>query len=470
VKIIEQKCARLMTLLKPSYQRGKLDLPVPPIAKSLASYPLQLNRTPISESIVEDSWKKLLLRARRKCRDILSHRSQQMMQNLGGMGGTGGVTTLYGDAKDVKSGSTRTSRSNSQGSEVSAVSATDAMYAMYADLTESQIVLACIVEQVVEWAQDEYKQRLLRKISCVKDRLETIHRFRLQMIISLHERFVVSGHLSLDSQNSINSSSSWLFNSNPDLAYQKAVREKFPFLDLTEPVIFDTPAALNGKSGVLYVTLGYALFYSPGTLFMSGPEIVVFTLRAVVLLGVITGDGTRIQYTYPGNECLTPPRGGSLSNLAGLSASSPTDPNSTTVATTAATGGTGSDGGGGTDLLHLHEGIGGSGGSGGGGGSSIVIEPTSAIGSSGGSTSAMAYTAAELRQNNSTGGGSIVIHNSGGRGVTKIVPGPFVLSSVRLVDCTGSKDATFEVSGGLTPDFSKRVADLIDLIIKVRVC
>ena len=55
-----------MTLLKPSYNRAKIDLPPPPENKSLLHYTLTLSHTALHESINPELFKLILLRARKK--------------------------------------------------------------------------------------------------------------------------------------------------------------------------------------------------------------------------------------------------------------------------------------------------------------------------------------------------------------------------------------------------------------------
>jgi hypothetical protein len=76
VKIIEQKCARLMTLLKPSYVRAKLDMPAPPLSKGLSQYPLDPAKTVLSADQHAERWTTAVLRARKQCKKVLSARSQ----------------------------------------------------------------------------------------------------------------------------------------------------------------------------------------------------------------------------------------------------------------------------------------------------------------------------------------------------------------------------------------------------------
>ena len=64
IKHIEQQCAKMMTVLQPSYTRADLPLPSPPSPASLTSYKLELPRKPIFDVSIDQS-KLLILKARR---------------------------------------------------------------------------------------------------------------------------------------------------------------------------------------------------------------------------------------------------------------------------------------------------------------------------------------------------------------------------------------------------------------------
>jgi hypothetical protein len=275
--------------------------------------------------------------------------------------------------------------------------------------------------------RNSFDHGLTVQILSVRDRLETIHRFRIQLLLSLHERFVVTGQAHASGiSTSTASSSSWLFGSSEsaDLAYQRSVREKFPFLELTNPVIFDTPAillsgerglfdsaaaALNGKSGTLYVSLDYLMFYAGGGLLFAAPDIVAVPLRSVVLLEVVDAEGTVVGCRYAGEDHKTPPVSLAQAHPA-TSTSSDDGINS-------------------------------------GAGAAAVVGNTVTIQKPGDAATA-----------------STILLPSG-----KMVPASARLPhSLRLVDSMGTTDVTVEVKG-LTLDFVRRVGDLLDLILRVSV-
>jgi hypothetical protein len=262
----------------------------------------------------------------------------------------------------------------------------------------------------------------LPQINSVRDRLETIHRFRIQLLLSLHERFVVSGQAGAAATTST-TSSSWLFggssSQSADLAYQKSVREKFPFLELTNPVIFDTPAvllsgesglfdsaaaALNGKSGTVYTSLDYFMFYSSGgMLFASTPEIVAVPLRTVALMEVVDAEGMVISCRYAGDD-------------QGLQLTQP--------------------------VTHA--------------GSATEGKANAAVT---GTNVSIQRSDPSSTANGSSGG---IVLPSG-----QTVPASARLPhSIRIVDVAGTTDVTVEVKG-LTLDYCRRVGDLIDLIVRV---
>lgn len=268
----------------------------------------------------------------------------------------------------------------------------------------------------------------------MRDRLETIHRFRIQLLLSLHERFVVAGQTSAATATAAAAvtTSSWLFGgggaggSSADLAYQKSVRDKFPFLELTNPVIFDTAAillsgesglldsgaaALNGKTGTMYVTLDYFMFYTAGgMLFVAHPEIVAVPLRTVALMEVVDSEGVVIACRYAGEDGITVP---------------------VSLAQAARTRNSGEEG------------------------STVTT----------GSSSATKSNSVSIQKADSAGASSGVVLSSG-----KVIPASARLPhSIRLVDCTGTTDVTVEVKG-LTMDYCRRVGDLLDLIVRVCDC
>lgn len=409
-----------MTLLKPSFLRARLDLPAPPTSRSILTYDLPLERAPLAEGLNAELWKLVLLRARRKCRELLTARTQLVCHS-----------------------NSNTQHQQFRAREGEGESAGDATIGVTPDTrTEAQIVLECIVEQFVVWAQEEYKQRLFRKINHVKDRLETIHRFRIQLILSLHERFVVNG-----TTLSATTTSSWLFNSNPDLTYQRAIRDKFPFLDLYEPVLFDTPAillsgkagmfdaaaaALNGKTGVMYLTLGYLMFYCGGGFLAAAPDIVVVALRSVVLLELVGEDGTLVSFSYSGDAAEV-----GVAALAG-----PVEE----------TGGVGHDG---RQALSIHQrerSI------------NIVSAVTNTTGTTGPTGAGVGIDKTLATDSTDTVGS--LTNQIVPSAVRSVPPSGRQPSTIRVVDSSGNQDVTLTVTG-LTEDYVRRVADLLDLIIKV---
>ena len=66
VATIEKQCARMMTLLKPSYTRATIALPTPNVPKSINEYPLELQQTSVLDGNSIDIANLFILRARKQ--------------------------------------------------------------------------------------------------------------------------------------------------------------------------------------------------------------------------------------------------------------------------------------------------------------------------------------------------------------------------------------------------------------------
>eukprot|EP01034_Spumella_vulgaris_P024374 gene24374-30714_t len=235
VRAAEAKCARLMSLLKPTYTRSNVGIPSAPVAKSLSSFPLTLTRRSLMEPTNYDS-KLVLLRARRELKAQLS-RGLSLQREMG-------------------------------------------------------LLVGLVLTQLDEWGADEYSARLLRKTAAVKDRLQVVHHFEMQLLITLHERFRaraagVSG---------VGLASNRMF-VDSDSSMQTFVQEKFPFLGDQEPVLLECAGALlNARKGTAYITVGHVLFYSMGILLST--VMTVLPLHTVALMTVISASKTVFSATY----------------------------------------------------------------------------------------------------------------------------------------------------------------------------
>jgi hypothetical protein len=239
VRAAEAKCARLMSLLKPTYSRANVDIPSSPLAKALSSFPLALTRRAVLEPSDYDS-KLILLKARRQLKQQCAETS---------------ATTL--SLRD-----------------------------------EINSLVGLVLVQLHEWCEDEYASRLMRKSAAVKDRLQVVHHFKMQLLITLHERFRaraagVSG---------VGLASNRMF-VDSDQSMQTFVQEKFPFLDGQEPVLLECAGALlNGRKGTAYLTVGHVLFYSMGILLST--VMTVLPLHTVSAMTVVSASKSVFSATY----------------------------------------------------------------------------------------------------------------------------------------------------------------------------
>ncbi len=225
IKAVELKCAKLMTLLKPTYQRAGISLPEAPLTRSLASYPLTLLRPSLRDCSTLDQAKMLLLLARKAYRSHF--------------------------------------KACSDDTELASMSSQPYQVAYLAQE---------IVAQLTDWQQEELTQRMQRKLASVKDRYEALQRYRLELVLTLHNRFAAAAAVpSLSSSSS--SSSLYAFLSgghgHADRRHHAAVLEHFPFLQHDEPLLFEAAATASCAGevlrGALYVTLAHVLFHSPGS-------------------------------------------------------------------------------------------------------------------------------------------------------------------------------------------------------------
>jgi hypothetical protein len=171
----------------------------------------------------------------------------------------------------------------------------------------------------------------------------------------------------------------------------------------------------------MYLTLGYAMFYCGGGFLAAAPEIVVVALRSVVLLELVGHDGTLVRFEYSGDlaEDFTSTCSGSGGGGSGNGGASVVD-----------TGGVGSDGREGLCIEQKDR--------------SINITSPAKLAST--TTTNATATVSTVR--------------------VSIPPSAKQANTIRLVDSSGNSDVTLEVTG-LTDDYVRRVADLLDLIIKV---
>eukprot|EP01039_Chlorochromonas_danica_P008452 gene8452-9318_t len=218
------RVARLMTLLRPFYQRACLTLPDPPSHRALASYPLDLPRPSLRIARGTDALRLLLLQARKSYRDHL--RSQTAANHL----------------EDC----------STQSYQVS-------------------FLTQAVVAQLRAWAQEEKACRLARKRAAAQDRLVALKHFTLQLVLTLHKRFVELPSPSSSStvgRPMISSLSALLTgaSASADRKAQDRLVDIFPFLGYREGVLYQGRAAMKVADevaqGEVVLTLGHLLFHN----------------------------------------------------------------------------------------------------------------------------------------------------------------------------------------------------------------
>lgn len=230
VRNSEARCARLMTLLKPSYVRADLALPPLPAQKPLSQYTLSLSRTSLRDSQTVDQARLLLLLARKAYR-------QSLLDN-------------EADA-DI-----------SQAFQVASVA-------------------QHIVDSLADWAREEQHIRLQRKATQTRDRLTALLHFRIQLVLTLHSRF----QSPLPALQSSSFLPSWLGGGSAAAADRRqhaAVVEIFPFIGNAENVLFEVActAPLTSWKGTLYITLAHVLFHGASGMVRT-PVVKVLPFRSL---------------------------------------------------------------------------------------------------------------------------------------------------------------------------------------------
>eukprot|EP01040_Poterioochromonas_malhamensis_P004979 gene4979-5340_t len=294
IKLNEMKCAKLMTLLKPYYQKAGIALPVVPTSRALTSYPLILQRDTIKEPTLETA-RLLLLKARKNYRTFVNQEMKKVsIVNLIDVGNSTDHPDYLTHEYEVSF------------------------------LTKE------LVQQLNDWSEEEYSIRMKRKMLSVQDRLDTLKQFSIQLLLTLHNRFVENHVNSIIQyqeqlqQSSSGISSLWTFSSwnggsgagklppilfTADYQLHVSLREKFAFLDVDEPIIVEcqgfitqlasplmssatsssdqgpaTTSNPNGntsnRKGTFYFTLGNVMFYSVSTL-LYNPVIVVMPMKII---------------------------------------------------------------------------------------------------------------------------------------------------------------------------------------------
>jgi hypothetical protein len=157
MKAYELKCARLMTLLKPTYLRASLNLPSAPEKVSLSTYPLKLKRKLSIRDINAEQCRLSLLRARRNFKEFYQGRLNASSERR---------------FDEVQIGNHTFSSED---------------YDKYG--FQVFFVVNDLHQQILQWSAEEYGVRIQRKIQSAKDRYESLRRFKIQLLLTLHDRF-----------------------------------------------------------------------------------------------------------------------------------------------------------------------------------------------------------------------------------------------------------------------------------------
>jgi hypothetical protein len=148
VSSVEQRCAKMMTILKPIYVIAGIEMPSVPVARVLSSY--QIPELEYKVRLTDENMDAIRLtvfRARRKANLKLKEETSTEKFEL--------------EKKD-------------------------------SHRNEVLLIIDLILEQMRERYNDEVTKRMHRKISCTVDRVTDIETYRSQLVENLHRRKVVS--------------------------------------------------------------------------------------------------------------------------------------------------------------------------------------------------------------------------------------------------------------------------------------
>ena len=195
IKTIDQRCARLMTTLKPQYVLAGLSLPDTPPIKSLTSFSQGPTAPEESERLGNVSMETI---------NLLIFRTRKLL--------------LDEKTKDK-----------------------------YDDHANDDLDL---IDTIIMKLSNRYNREILgrfqRKIDWAIDRVESVERYRLDLVKTLHCRDITS---------------------KEDINSMKIYKEQFRFPSDTEPIIFQTNhASHEGKNGALIITATHICFYATSAL------------------------------------------------------------------------------------------------------------------------------------------------------------------------------------------------------------
>lgn len=209
VSSTEQRCARLMTLLQPMFQRAALQVPPPPAKRPLQSYELDLADEDSIQNPSVKMAKKLILRARKLIKDKTNLR-----------------TTVAPEMDDVSPG------------DHSA-----AAKSVYDRIELINAVARSLQQQLEELVNSESQQRLDRKRRAVSARVAAVEAYRRGLISALHAR-------------------NPMYTTAADQSATRTLRDRCRVI--AEPLLLESAAALDGRRGSLFVTLQHLYFHCTG--------------------------------------------------------------------------------------------------------------------------------------------------------------------------------------------------------------
>ena len=257
---VERSCAKLMTTLKGMYLRSGVDKPIPPESKPLTDYPLHLPTYVTSANAVppatEMSSGTSIIDSSLDIASMLIYKARkhqmQTAQKFKHILHTAAAACLKAPFVDLSS------------------KQQELLYMM----THIEDVLYGVFNQLQTWAKDEALIRLDRKILAISERIRAIEGYKYQLIHNL--------------QNRTNSLLGVHMTAKADKDALAQFKDKFRFINEDEePVLFESPATINGRSGMLYITCGHICFQSNYALLH---ETLVLVIMWKVVVSVQLGD------------------------------------------------------------------------------------------------------------------------------------------------------------------------------------
>lgn len=254
VKHLEHSCAKLMTTLKVVYNRSGVKHPAPPESIPLSKYSLHLPSTLLSLSGMDESTKlaqndeklssntgisiidatvetaKLLIYKARKYQLQMKEKFEHLIHSGNGHGTSSSTVQInYLDSEQC-------SRE------------------LLHLTTSVQELLHNVFTQLQAVAKDEALARMDRKILAISQRFRDVEKYKLQLILTLHNR--TNSILGLNVL------------SGEDKAALTAFHSKFRFIKSEEePLLFECGVTAKGRAGTLYVTGCHICYHSNYSLF-----------------------------------------------------------------------------------------------------------------------------------------------------------------------------------------------------------